>query len=105
MKLDVHTCYKHTTFRNSFFTFESHIKSRTLDMDKFQQMLDPSKSRIVEKSKRSMVVQFFEDTRVWYMVVSSFGSVCFFDCEDHIQKQLKQLSEITTTQPYKYDST
>jgi hypothetical protein len=74
-------------------------------MDKFQQMLDTSSSRIVEKSKRSMVVQFFEGSREWYMIISSFGSVCFFDCEENVQKQwLKRLSEITTKQAYKYDS-
>jgi hypothetical protein len=71
-------------------------------MDKFQQLIASHNCKIVEKTKRSMVVQFMDG---WYLTVSSFGSVCFFDCNEDTQKYwIGKLEAITTVQPYKYDS-
>jgi uncharacterized Rmd1/YagE family protein len=84
--------------------------ARSIDLERMQQMLETSKTKILEKSKRSMVIQLLEEKSQkdsWFLTISSFGSVCFFDCKDErVQRQwLQNLQKIANTpQPEKYDN-
>ncbi|KAL0484261.1 DUF155 domain-containing protein, partial [Acrasis kona] len=86
---------------NEPYLLNAYNLSRFFNLDVVYEMVQATpNSRVLERTKRSLLVRFQHETNLWYMNVYNFGSVGFFDCrnEEDQTHWLNKLREITDTQ-------